>query len=165
MVNGWTHVAAVVASDNSISLYVNGNLRSTITSTVPITPDLDDALLIGGTTTVLSTTLTEAYSGRLDEVTIVNRALAADEIRTLAQRQTSGVANVQVAYQSNLPGSPFYNEPTPAGEVLHLALEDRPDQNGLLSSSMRRGQIIRVRVRRGLPDHATDGSQRQRRQV
>ena len=132
-VNTWTHVAAVVASDNSISLYVNGTLRGTITSTVPITPDLDDVLMLGGTTTVLSTTLTEAYSGKLDELIIVNRALAADEIRALAQPQTAGVANVQVAYQSNLPGSPFYNEPTPAGEVLHLALEDRPDQNGLLN--------------------------------
>lgn len=124
--NTWTHVAAVVQSDNSVDLYVDGNLRGTITSTVPITPDLDDVLMLGGTTAISSTTLSDGYNGLLDEVIVVNRALAVDEIRTLAARQPAGVSAVDVAYQSTLPGSPFYNEPIPAGEVLHLALEDRP---------------------------------------
>ncbi|NOZ79185.1 MAG: LamG domain-containing protein, partial [Acidobacteria bacterium] len=44
----------------------------------------------------------------------------------------AGVERVELAYTPNLPGSPFYNEVPPAGEVLHLPLEDTPDRNGAL---------------------------------
>ncbi|HHS98157.1 MAG TPA: hypothetical protein ENK08_09760, partial [Chloroflexi bacterium] len=42
----------------------------------------------------------------------------------------AGVSRVEAAFESTLPGSPFYDEPPPAGELLHLPFEDDPDRNG-----------------------------------
>jgi hypothetical protein len=38
----------------------------------------------------------------------------------------AGVDGVEVAFRPTLPGSPFYNEAPPAGQVLHLPFEDTP---------------------------------------
>ena len=45
-----------------------------------------------------------------------------------------GVDNVEVAFTPTTPGSPFYNEAAPAGQVLHLPLDDQPNKKVTSSS-------------------------------
>lgn len=134
----WVHVAVTMGDDAdtqhpTISLYQNGQLQGVFTSTTSLQPDLDDLLLIGGTTNVGSTTPVESYVGDLDELVIVERALLPEEVRALAQTKVSGLDSVHVAWRPTMPGSPLYNEPPLAGEVLHLAMDDVPDQSGTLT--------------------------------
>jgi len=70
------------------------------------------------TTSTLTTTITSALTLRGDV--------------SESPVPAAGVERVELAYTPNLPGSPFYNEVPPAGEVLHLPFEDTPDQNGAL---------------------------------
>ena len=45
----------------------------------------------------------------------------------------AGVQKVEAAFTSILPGSPWANETPPAGEIMHLPLDDTPDTVGVLS--------------------------------
>ncbi|MGD8969378.1 MAG: LamG domain-containing protein, partial [Anaerolineae bacterium] len=130
--NRWTHVAAVLDGDNAVTFYVDGVDRGTIAHTVSPDADTDDVLLIGATTEAGSGSITARFNGLIDEVMVVDRALSADEVRALAQAQAAGVDRVEFALTPNLPGSPFYNETPPAGQVLHLTLDDQADENGAL---------------------------------
>ncbi|HQI84959.1 MAG TPA: tandem-95 repeat protein [Anaerolineae bacterium] len=125
----WAHVAAVVADDNTISLYQNGVLQGVFIATTALQADLDDMLLIGAGNAALG----EPYAGDLDELVIVARALLPEEVRILAQSKVAGVRSAHVAWRPTLPGSPLYNETPLPGEVLHLALDDMPDQSGALA--------------------------------
>ncbi|MGC9396644.1 MAG: LamG-like jellyroll fold domain-containing protein, partial [Anaerolineae bacterium] len=129
----WAHVAVVVGDDNTISLYQNGALQTVFTATTALQADLDDLLLIGGGTNAGSAALVEPYAGDLDELVIVARALLPEEVRILAQSKVSGLSDAYVAWRPTLPGSPLYNETPLPGEVLHLALDDMPDQSGALT--------------------------------
>jgi len=131
--NQWVHVAAVVGDDNTVALYQNGALQAVFTTTTTLQPDLDDLLLIGAGTDAGSTALAEPYMGYLDELVIVERALLPEEVRALAQSKVAGLSSAQVAWRPTLPGSALYNETPLAGETLHLALDDMPDQNGSLT--------------------------------
>jgi len=131
------HVAAVLDA-GALRLYQDGHLQSVFTSTAALgtaalLADTDDVLLIGAGMNAGSATPVDLYNGLLDQVIVVGRALSADEVRVLAQPQTAGLAGMQIAFRSTLPGSPFYNEPPLAGETLHLTLDDTPDQNGALT--------------------------------
>ncbi|HNT78983.1 MAG TPA: hypothetical protein PKH77_28600, partial [Anaerolineae bacterium] len=129
----WTHVAVVVGDDHAVSFYQNGVLIGVVAATGPARADLDDVLLIGAGTVAGSATLTDYYTGLLDEVIVVDRALLPEEVAALAQSKSAGVSAMQVAWRPTLPGSPFFNETPLPGETLHLALEDMPDQSGALT--------------------------------
>ncbi|MCU0501974.1 MAG: hypothetical protein MUC51_09445, partial [Anaerolineae bacterium] len=49
------------------------------------------------------------------------------------QVAVAGVGLVETAFRSVMPGSAFINEPSPAGEILHLSFDDGPDSTGALS--------------------------------
>ncbi len=74
----WYHVAAVMGADNSVTFYVDGQARQTIAGSAPANPDTDDGLLIGR-----DLWGNEPFAGRIDEVRVFDRALSADEIKTL----------------------------------------------------------------------------------
>ncbi|MBC8450428.1 MAG: hypothetical protein H8D78_22055, partial [Chloroflexi bacterium] len=111
--NRWTHVAAVMDSNNAVTFYVDGVARGAIAHTASLNVDTDDVLLIGATTEAGSGSTTARFNGLIDEVMVFDRALSADEVRALAQAQAAGVDSVQFAFTPNLPGSPFYNETPP----------------------------------------------------
>jgi len=123
-------VAVVVDKNNAITFYVNGVGSAAITDTLAANVDTDDVLLIGATTS--GSSRAEQFNGAMDELTIVARALDADEVRALAQNRVSGVKNVQIAFQGMLPGSQFYNEKPAAGLALHLPMDDSPNVSGTL---------------------------------
>jgi len=129
----WTHVAVVVGDDHAVSFYQNGVLIGVVAATGPANAALDDALFIGAGTVTGSATPTDFYTGLLDEVIIVDRALLPEEVSALAQSKSAGVSGLQVAWRPTLPGSPFFNEAPLPGETLHLALEDMPAQSGALT--------------------------------
>ena len=131
--NRWMHVAAVMDSHNAVTFYVDGVARGVVTSTTAINIDTDDDLLVGATTAAGSSAASERFNGSIDELVIVGRALSADEVRALAQPQAAGVDRVQIAFRPNLPGSPLYNEKPLPSQIIHLPLDDQPDENGVLS--------------------------------
>lgn len=131
--NRWTHVAAVMDGENAVTFYVDGIARGTVTHTVSLNADTDDELLVGTTTAAGSSVTDGPFNGRIDELVVVGRALAADEVRALAQSQAVGVDGVQIAFRPDLPGSPFYNEKPLPSQILHVPLDDQPDENGVLS--------------------------------
>ncbi len=138
--NQWTHVAVVVGDDAgiqhpTISLYQNGALQTVFTATTALQADLDDLLLIGAGTNAGGATPIDSYVGDIDELVVVARALLPEEVRILAQAKAAGLSSAYVAWQPTLPGSPLYNETPLPGQVLHLALDDMPDQSGLLTWS------------------------------
>ncbi|HNT76588.1 MAG TPA: hypothetical protein PKH77_16370, partial [Anaerolineae bacterium] len=66
---------------------------------------------------------TYPFDGQIDDVRLFDRVLEPAEIALLAQSQVAGVSQADVAFTPAMPGSPFYNESAPAGQVLHLPLE------------------------------------------
>ncbi|MGC9400243.1 MAG: LamG-like jellyroll fold domain-containing protein [Anaerolineae bacterium] len=70
------------------------------------------------------------FPGRLDDVRIFGHGLISDDVARLAQRPVGGVDKVEVAFTPTTPGSPFYNEGMPVGQVLHLPLDDQPNKEG-----------------------------------
>ena len=122
-VGEWQHIAAVL-QDGDVTFYVDGVARETITGTTAILPNTDDALCLGATTLVGSGTPTQLFAGTLDEVRLAGTALSPAEIRLLAQERLAGVSALDLEFSpSSLQGSPFYNEPLPAGTVLYLPLD------------------------------------------
>lgn len=85
--NQWVHVAAVVdfsGSTATVRFYVNGVAdASAPTITLSAIESNTAALIIG--TRVDSTSATESLQGRLDQVTIYNRAISAAEVLQLVQ--------------------------------------------------------------------------------
>lgn len=73
----WTPVAMVMDSSNNVSFYINGVLTETVTGSSPANTNTNN-LTFGRTSNG------EFWSGRLDELVIVNRALTAAEIQGLA---------------------------------------------------------------------------------
>ncbi|MBN8711827.1 MAG: hypothetical protein BGO12_14960 [Verrucomicrobia bacterium 61-8] len=85
--NQWTHVAAVVTVNGgtaSVQFYVNGVPDSNIPTAALAQIKVGSGALVLGTRTD-STSATESLQGLLDQVTIHNRALGANEILQLCQ--------------------------------------------------------------------------------
>ena len=82
----WTHLAAVMDAQNTVSFYVDGQLVVTDTHTAPGVADTDDPLLIGATTSLDSATPVEKFGGRIDDVHVYRTALTGSEIRQLYDR-------------------------------------------------------------------------------
>lgn len=120
----WVHLAGTY--DGSMwRLYRNGVAVGSMPSSASL-PAIDDKWAIGATSG-------GAFSGSIDEAQIYGRALEPGEIRALALPLAAGVQGADIALTPNLPGSPFYNEPVPAGELVHLALDDGQTQQGSLT--------------------------------
>jgi len=79
----WTHVAAVMGTDNAVSFYVNGEFQGKVDGSSPATADTDDVLLIGATTEVGSTTYSQFFDGRIDDLYIFSNALDAAGVQNL----------------------------------------------------------------------------------
>ena len=82
--NVWYHVAAVRGS-NYLQLYVNGSLQAQTTVAFP--QDYGTLPLYFGTT---GQTYDGKFNGRLDEVSLYNRALSSDEIASIFAAGASG---------------------------------------------------------------------------
>ncbi|MCP4642914.1 MAG: hypothetical protein GY851_20880, partial [bacterium] len=120
----WQHVAAVMHADNSVTFYVNGVPKETVSGSTPINPDVDDDFLIGMTTVSGSATPTQHFGGLIDEVHVFTRALTSGEIGGLAQQRVGGVAQLDIAFAPIDPESPFYNESLPASTVLYMPFDE-----------------------------------------
>ncbi len=81
---------------------------------------------VTGTVQVCGTTVA-AWDGNYGAGTAVS--FVADAA-TCPDLSVAGLSRVEAAFESTLPGSPFCDEPAPAGELLHLPFEDAPDRNG-----------------------------------
>jgi hypothetical protein len=85
--NQWTHVAAVISFNSGVAtvrFYVNGVADPTVpTTSLSGIQAGTGVLVLGGRTD--QTSATEALQGRLDQVTLYNRALPAAEISQLVQ--------------------------------------------------------------------------------
>ncbi|HBY94258.1 MAG TPA: hypothetical protein DEP84_09895, partial [Chloroflexi bacterium] len=92
-----------------------GNTATTSLGTIQVdaTPPITSLDLSGVPTTTVTSTLT--LRGQVTDT------------------QTTGVAGVEVAFTPLSTNYPSYNEIPPAGQVLHLPLDDTPDQDGNLS--------------------------------
>jgi hypothetical protein len=76
----WSHVAAVMHPDNSVTFYVNGTAVETIAGIGPVVPHADAPLLVsipGAQYPDLP------FSGGLDDLRIFRRALSAEEIERI----------------------------------------------------------------------------------
>ncbi|MFN8471119.1 MAG: LamG-like jellyroll fold domain-containing protein [Anaerolineae bacterium] len=129
--NGWSHVAATF-DGTTYAIYVDGVLAASTTAFAGRKPAPTSGLTVGKVDT--------AYQGGLDEVVVVNRALTPAEVRALAAdpipvrapSQVAGVQGLDAAFTPTTLDSPLHDETVPAGEVLHLALDDGPDRQGAL---------------------------------
>ncbi|HOU14788.1 MAG TPA: PKD domain-containing protein [Anaerolineae bacterium] len=96
----WTHIAAVLESSSgmTVTFYVNGVAQETLTSTLTLSANADDAFRIGAN-----------LNGLLDEVVIYDRALTSAQLQAIANPGVGGVASVEIAFQHaqdrHTPGS------------------------------------------------------------
>jgi uncharacterized repeat protein (TIGR01451 family) len=126
--NVWTHLAGVYSkATQTMHFYVDGKLISS-RAVAAFAPNTGRPLRVGAGATEVPAQF--YFTGDIDDVRVFNRVLIAEEVARLAQRPVGGVDSVAIAYTPTSPGSPFYNEPAPAGQVLHLPLDDQPNKSG-----------------------------------
>ena len=94
-VNTWTHLATTYDGAN-VRLYVNGTLVRTVAATGNMANSAAP-LRIGG-----NSVWGEYFTGRIDEVRIFNRALAATEVTTMMNTPVAGSANAQPTQSSSI---------------------------------------------------------------
>jgi hypothetical protein len=82
--NQWNHVAITV-SPTECALWLNGLQEASRTLATPATVTLGEGL-IGAWLGTDGTTITRAFTGKIDDVRFYNRALSAEEIASLAGR-------------------------------------------------------------------------------
>ena len=80
---GWNHIAVVYTNDTRL-VYINGDLRNLQSITTPIATSPTDILRIGRHTLNV-----QQFSGYIDDVRIYNRALSSQEILALDAEQPS----------------------------------------------------------------------------
>ncbi|MEZ4867001.1 MAG: LamG-like jellyroll fold domain-containing protein [Caldilineaceae bacterium] len=79
----WSHVAAVMDTDNNVSFYVNGTLVQTVTGSVPMRANTNDIYRIGAATQAGSATSLEVFDGLIDQVVIEKLALSESAIQSI----------------------------------------------------------------------------------
>ncbi len=79
----WRHVAAVFDPANTVSFYIDGVFKTSLSYTAPAVQDTDDLLLVGAATPAGSSTLTDFFDGQIDDVRVYRRSLAATEIKAI----------------------------------------------------------------------------------
>jgi RHS repeat-associated protein len=86
-----------VLNNNNVTFYINGVALDTVTGTAGATANTDDNLRIGTTTTSGSSTLTDLFSGLIDQVEVSNTVRSADWIKTEYNNQNSPSTFVTLA--------------------------------------------------------------------
>jgi len=79
----WMHIAAVLDENDDVTFYLNGVNRGKVEHNAPANADTDDVLLIGASTIRGTSTLTETFTGQLDDVRVIGRSLSAADILDL----------------------------------------------------------------------------------
>ncbi len=139
----WQHFAWIYNGSN-ISLYVNGNLSGSSAASGSIS-NTTISFAIGKS--ILSG-FNFVYNGRVDEVTVWNKALSQSEIQSMMVTEPTGTEpNLQLYYKFNqgVPGgnntgisslTTGVNSPTYDGQLLNFALNGATSNfNGTLNSS------------------------------
>ena len=130
--NHWTHVALVVAP-NSLTIYKNG--KSHVFSTTVDPADLIDKFEIG---TMIGREGDRCFKGLIDEVAFYDRALTADEIRTMMHLTKENPnypsqhdSDLVAYYQFNSDGSTCYDVSGNSKTAqLHGSTIDKVDSDG-----------------------------------
>lgn len=81
--NQWTHVAGTVASDGTITIYINGTAQTSTGIKIGSLRNTN-ATYIGGGYSGSSSTVTSFWYGPIDDVRLYNRMLTSDEVAQLA---------------------------------------------------------------------------------
>lgn len=83
--NKWVHVAAVYDGINSeVKLYVNGELKTTISAPTSINTNTNKLFRIGSLPTV---TNGDYFKGQLDEIRVFNTALSEDQVQKMVYQE------------------------------------------------------------------------------
>ncbi len=87
-VGRWTHVAAVVNADYTITFYINGQpwALGGHMGAYGAATDMDDLLLVGATTEIGSAAPSQVLDGQLDDLWVLGMALTAEQVQRLYQR-------------------------------------------------------------------------------
>ena len=109
----WQHIAGTY-DGQTMRLYRNGILLDSLA----VPGSLDDSSKI----TINSAG--EPFMGKIDEVTLYNRALTESEVYDLAQSQLAKIAGLDYSLELLGNGSVLNNLPLPSGALLQLPLED-----------------------------------------
>ena len=109
----WQHIAGTY-DGQTMRLYRNGILLDSL----EIAGSLDDS------STVNINSAGEPFDGKLDEVTLYNRALTGSEVYDLAQSQLAKIAGLDYSAELLGNGSVLNNLPLPSDALLYLPLED-----------------------------------------
>ncbi len=112
--NVWYNVAYVVTT-TGYSIYVNGTLATTGTysASVPLLWDTTHQVSIGGDWNSTSHTLSEAFSGSIDEVKVWRGALSSSQIASLFSAQSSPPTRSFYDYNSlgeNIADKTYHND-------------------------------------------------------
>jgi len=78
----WYHVAAVMSRNNDVTFYVDGDRKETIDHNRPGHVNVG-AFYVGATTEINSPKISELFRGAIDEVAILDWALAAEDIKAI----------------------------------------------------------------------------------
>jgi hypothetical protein len=122
----WTHVAAVMRSNNNVTFYINGQAVETVSGSSPANADTDDPLLIGATTLLGSAELTQQFAGMIDDVKIYRYAVPSADVQTLYRAAPS----FQLHLDESVPSCPFrveyYDNTSLNGDPAFEQCEDWP---------------------------------------
>lgn len=83
---GWFHAAFVYDGETTLNAYINGELAGSLELTAPLTTSVTETLVGSGYHSAGQL----YFLGKLDEVTLFNRALTQDEIASIALAGESG---------------------------------------------------------------------------
>lgn len=93
--NVWTHVAATY-DGSTISLYINGELDSTLGYTNGIYPGTDNMAIGGNVGGLVPSQPAGPFSGYIDEIAMYKGCLSADQIETIYQASFGGKCPIPV---------------------------------------------------------------------
>lgn len=86
--NTWTHVAAVLDSNNAVTFYVNGAVAETVAGGGDGLPNPTDPIMIGAATAINGSTPVDLWPGGLDDLYVYDRALSTNDVILLAAGQS-----------------------------------------------------------------------------
>ena len=115
--NEWHHVAGVW-DDSTVSLYIDGDLKDSVSRSGPIPYD-DNPVLIGADDNNADNIPDEVWNGVIDEVIIHDRALTAQEVYESATKST-GPGSTNTAPAANSGPDQTLEGTSPAGASVTL---------------------------------------------
>ncbi|MEM7129936.1 MAG: LamG-like jellyroll fold domain-containing protein [Chloroflexota bacterium] len=86
--NTWTHVVAVLDSNNTVTFYVNGAVAETVAGGGDGLPNPTDPIMIGAATAINGSTPVDLWPGSLDDLYVYDRALSTNDVILLAAGQS-----------------------------------------------------------------------------